>query len=161
MPKSESTNKLLPKPANNTPLDLQTTLTPGVTTKQNKREAKVDNNSAGDRPGSDCDSRNKISGIDILGWGMESQGTAIGVTGGGLADCGQASSPLGEDYKYKASGTVVRAKILNNDMLDFEIETIEEEQKFSVSNEVVSKAMTLGVSLKIGGKVRGTFDADT
>ena len=54
-----------------------------------------------------------------------------------------------------------RATILRNEKLDFEIETILHERKFSVSNEVVSQAMAPGVSLEIGGKVRVTFDADT
>ena len=55
----------------------------------------------------------------------------------------------------------MRATILNNEILDFEIETIQEERRFSVSHEVVSEAMTLGVSLEIGGKIRVTFAAGT
>ena len=54
----------------------------------------------------------------------------------------QISIPASEDYKYKASGTVVRATILNNETLNFEIETNHHERKLSVSHEVVSQAMT-------------------
>ena len=55
----------------------------------------------------------------------------------------------------------MRVIILNNEVLNFEIETILEERGFNVSHEVVSKAMTPAVSLEVGGKVRVTFAADT
>ena len=55
----------------------------------------------------------------------------------------------------------MRATILKNDILDFEIETVLEERRFSVSNEVVSTAMTLGVSLEVVGIVRILLSAGT
>ena len=57
------------------------------------------------------------------------------------------------------SGTAIRAEIVNNDIQNFEIETIPEKQPFSVSHDVVGQAMSDGVSLKIGGKIRVTFAA--
>lgn len=55
----------------------------------------------------------------------------------------------------------MHARVLKNDKMDFEIETIPDERKVSVSSRVVGKAITLGVSLEVDGKVRVIYSADT